>query len=1238
MKKEIAELENRLNKVRNQNVFLKKEIELARKISKIGASINDENLRFLNLIPIPIFLVCIKNNGSMKTIFINEAFVKFTGIKREEIINKSPKKLFSKKNNSHIPIFSESAKIRFFKDRILNTNAVLDFDKNNIKYVELTPFIFSSSKKDVILISLHDITNEIKYLKNIEERENRYRNFINNSDSLIFRVAFKKPLSTKISKKKQAELIFEHGYIAECNQAFADNVGLGDIDAIVGKKMAFFFGSLENKVTRELTKEFISNGYNIKNKVIRQVSRFGEIVYYSYNLFGDVREDKLFQLWGVYHDITELEKIKRNLEKSRNEFQQLFELSPVPMALVNEDFTVVAFNKQMIKTYGYTINDLPHLNSWYEKALKHLGNSAELAKIWGKLALKVRKGKNEFLSKETSLLTKSGELRHIIVSFSFIGNKYLISVNDVTEAKHAREEAELVKKIIENSPNILLQWEIKGNRFKLLYITKNISSLGYASEEFTEGKKNFRDLMRNREAYRIFKEKRETYKEGKRNLRQRYQLITKDGEWRCFESYVSIIEENNKVFVWEIISDITEKRKAEKELTEAVERFKSIFENSPIGIFNYTKDGIIDNFNDIFIETLGSTRERLIGFDLLNNLQNKGVLAAVKKSLRGEQGIFEGLYKSVTSGKELYMRLITQPIFGADGKISGGVGLMENVTERITARQELEKTRDEFRRTADQLSFILNHINDIVYEQRTDQTIVFVSGSIKNVLGYTPTEFMLKRKQLFTDNPINKSIEKALEEVFKFGKQTRYRIELLAKNNKKVLLEVNETPIKSKGKITGLIGVARDVTESYRNQQIQEAVYAIGAMTYKAKTLAELYEFIHKVISKFMPADNAFIAILDPKKQEISFQYYKDEMDPEFPTPHEVRNGFTEYAIRKKLNRVFKKQEIGELLERKEFDLIGTVPESIAVTYLKFSDGRKGVIVLQDYYNPNAYSQENIQFLRFVSTQIIQSIEKKQAEDKLVRTNRELKKVERELRKQAEELQISNLNKDKLFSIIAHDLRSPFTALLGLTNMLDEMLDDMDKDEIREMVTALNSSATNLYKLLENLLNWSRLQLGRFQLNKTKFPIYDAVISVSNALSSPLKQKNIKFINRVSKDILVYADFPTIETAIRNLVNNAIKFTPESGKITVLSSVENSPGFVKITISDTGIGMPPEILNNLFRVDKKVSRRGTNNEAGTGLGLVLVKELVEKNGGKIWVTSEENKGSTFTFTVPLAKD
>ncbi len=1238
MENEIKLLEQKLGKLRSQNGFLEEEIKIARKISKIGAMINDENLRFLNLIPIPVFLVRLFGNGSMKTIFVNEAFIKFTGLKREEVINKSPRKLFSKKNNFHIPIYSEDAKKQLFRDKVLNTDAVLDFDKNKIKYVELMPFLFSSGNENVILISLYDITNEIKYLRNIEEREDRYRNFINNSDNLIFRIAFNKRISTKISKKKQAELIFEHGYIAECNQAFADNMGMGDIDSVIGRKVSFFFGSISNKVTKDLTTQFISNGYNTKNKIVRQISRFGEEVFYSYNLFGDVKDNSLVQIWGVYHDVTELERVKRKLEKSRNEFQQLFEFSPVPMALVDEDLSVIAFNNQMVKTYGYTINDLPDLNSWYEKALRHLGDYEQLSKTWGKLALRVRKGKYDFISKETSILTKRGEKKHIIVSFSYIGNKYLISVNDVTEAKRAREEAELVKKIIENSPNILLQWEIKGNRFKLVYITKNISFLGYSSEKFIEGNKRFRDLMRRRDSVKLFRERREAYQEGKRNLRQRYQLITKEGEWRCFESYVSIVEEDNKVKVWEIVSDITEKKRAERKLIETVEKFKSIFDNSPIGIFNYNKDGIIENFNDIFVEILSSSREKLIGFNLFKQLQNKGVLAAVKKSFKGEQGIFEGLYKSVTSGKELYMRLIAQPLYDAEGKIAGGVGLLEDISERVASRLELEKTRDEFRKTANQLNFILNHIKDIVYEQRVDHTIIFISGSIKNVLGYTPTEFMLKRKQLFTDNPINKPIDKKLDEVLKFGKHARYHIEIWTKNGKKVLLEVSESPIKNKGKITGLIGVARDVTESYRSQQIQEAVHAIGAMTYKAKTLSELYKFIHETISKFMPADNFFIALIDPANHEISFQYYVDEVDSEMPEPHELRNGFTEYAIRKKLNTVYKKKDIEELLNKKEFELIGTIPEAIAVSYLKFSDGREGTIVLQDYYNPDAYAKEDVQFLRFVSTQIIQSIEKKQAEDKLIKTNRELKKAERELRRQAAELKKSNANKDKLFSIIAHDLRSPFTALLGLTNMLDEMLDDMDKDEIREMVTALNNSATNLYKLLENLLNWSRLQLGRFHLNKAKFPVYDAVLSVSNALASPLEQKNIKLVNRVSKDILVYADFPTIEMAIRNLVNNAVKFTPEGGKITVSSSVESSPGFVEISVSDTGIGMPPEILNNLFRVDKKVSRKGTRNEAGTGLGLVLVKELVEKNGGTIRVTSEENKGSTFTFTVPLAKD
>jgi signal transduction histidine kinase len=231
---------------------------------------------------------------------------------------------------------------------------------------------------------------------------------------------------------------------------------------------------------------------------------------------------------------------------------------------------------------------------------------------------------------------------------------------------------------------------------------------------------------------------------------------------------------------------------------------------------------------------------------------------------------------------------------------------------------------------------------------------------------------------------------------------------------------------------------------------------------------------------------------------------------------------------------------------------------------------------------------------------------------------------------------ISNINKqkDKFFSIIAHDLRGPFNGFLGLTELLAQDIDNMNKEEIQFAAINMRSSAVNLNRLLENLLEWSRMEQGLipFSPQKSKFlPLANESIST---LQDEANKKRIKIQTTIPEDITIYADHHILQSVIRNLLSNAVKFTPRDGTIKIEAHEDSKNTLVSIT--DTGIGMNAKILNNLFKLDVKTNRNGTENEPSTGLGLILCKEFVEKHNGKIWVESEVNKGSTFYFSFPHA--
>ena len=246
----------------------------------------------------------------------------------------------------------------------------------------------------------------------------------------------------------------------------------------------------------------------------------------------------------------------------------------------------------------------------------------------------------------------------------------------------------------------------------------------------------------------------------------------------------------------------------------------------------------------------------------------------------------------------------------------------------------------------------------------------------------------------------------------------------------------------------------------------------------------------------------------------------------------------------------------------------------------------------------------------------------------------ERKQAETEINLKNEELSNLVAEKDRLISIIAHDLRNPFNVLLGLTQLLDEEFQNLSPDDIPKMVSGLRGTTLSVYNLLENLLEWSLINKGNAGFNPKLFILQTKMDEFLHPVLELANQKQIEINYCVPNDLEVYADWNMLGSIIRNLASNAIKFTPKNGNI-VLSAYANGDQSIEISIKDTGIGMNKSMLDNLFNIDRKNNRRGTDGESSSGLGLIICKEFVEKHGGKIRVESKVGKGSTFYFTLPV---
>lgn len=243
-----------------------------------------------------------------------------------------------------------------------------------------------------------------------------------------------------------------------------------------------------------------------------------------------------------------------------------------------------------------------------------------------------------------------------------------------------------------------------------------------------------------------------------------------------------------------------------------------------------------------------------------------------------------------------------------------------------------------------------------------------------------------------------------------------------------------------------------------------------------------------------------------------------------------------------------------------------------------------------------------------------------------------------ELERKNNELQESNDAKDKLFSIIAHDLRSPFQVLTGISTLLREDYYELSTEERLEFIKNMDTTANRTYDLVENLLHLSASRTGKLAINPQVLHPGEIIDNIISLYEIQISNKNLVVKNNIKDEVGVIADKQAFQIIIRNLLNNAIKYSLPGGVIFFNLCNHNEEGKICLSVEDTGTGMDDELSKSIFNINKIKSRKGTEGEKGTGLGLGLCRELVEKQGGKIWVESKINEGSKFRFTLPSAAD
>ncbi len=447
---------------------------------------------------------------------------------------------------------------------------------------------------------------------------------------------------------------------------------------------------------------------------------------------------------------------------------------------------------------------------------------------------------------------------------------------------------------------------------------------------------------------------------------------------------------------------------------------------------------------------------------------------------------------------------------------------------------------------------------------------------------------------------------------------------LTKSGEEKCILWHNSLIFNEQREVAGILGSGLDITERKKSEKVQQVISKILQAANSSGNLNEFFSFIRTSVSELMPAENFYIALHDREANIINFPYFVDQVDKVAPQKR-LGRGLTEYVLRSGKSILVNSAKDEELVASGEVDLIGS-PTCIWLGIpLKIQEVTIGVLVVQDYKEEKTYGDREKEILEVISFAISRAIERK--------------RVEEEKSDLIEKLRQLNTSKDKLISLISHDLRSPFNSLLGFSEILNSEYDSLTHDEIREYLRVIYDTSKNLYNMTNNLLQFSRIQMGRVDFNPTRINLSKLIRTSLNLIKGNAIKKQINLLLDVDNSIYVIVDEDMINSIIQNLVSNAIKFTRKGGdvKISATKTEQADGGFIKVSVEDNGIGMSEASIENIFG-NKINSTPGTEKEYGTGLGLLLVKEFVEKNGGRLSVHSKVNSGSTFSFTIPEEKE
>lgn len=805
-------------------------------------------------------------------------------------------------------------------------------------------------------------------------------------------------------------------------------------------------------------------------------------------------------------------------------------------------------------------------------------------------------------------------------------NGILVNSRDISDQKKKQQKLAKsergYKRLIENSNAFIM--EIDADNYKVVSCNQAMAKLLNHSVQNLIGK-NIKELLPPEVL-----SKRIEY--GNKALEQnKVQQFEDERDGRCFMNHFIPYTDQERRYIQTITYEITGHWKPERALSDSETRYKELFQFLEEGFLRADKNGIITMANNSIAALAGyESPEELIGLSM-NKLyaipsERSKMLADLKK--KGTLRNYE--IRLITKSGDLRWSSCNIKFFkNQQNEIAGTEGLVRDITGQKRLEEKLQESQQRFKQ-------FMDHIPGAAFLKDRDNKLLYCNQEYASMLGTTPENLLYEDMIESIPKNLQRIYFQENEDIIKKGKPIVSESEFTAEKELKHWLTY-KFPVLVKNE-TFVGGISIDITD--RKKAERDLVKSQDNLSYLNQSLSsvinidsldKIYQYMADSVHLLYPGSVVLYVAVD-ETGEYTINKGIAGLEKTYFEKIERITGFKLMDKRYKLKDRYRNFFIsGKLIVHDD-----TFTEFTKGTFASMAAKavQKLLGIKRIYTIGVNWEDELLGAIIVLTTQPYEVVEKVFIENYVTHMAAVIrnKKINDQLQKSEAQYRELNATKDKFFSIISHDLKAPFNSILGFSKLINKKIKNNEYDKVNTYCDFINKSAQQSYDLLDNLLQWSRIQTGRMEFKPKKINLKESVDASLVLLSPNYKAKKIEITNEVSGKLEVNADQFMLDTVFRNLISNAIKFTHPKGKIAVRAKQKANE--IILEVEDNGIGIDKKEIDHLFNIENSYSQEGTNEEKGTGLGLILCKEFIEKHGGKIGVKSKKDKGTIFFFTIP----